>query len=98
MDAILKKILSGINPIGGIEFIFDKNSEWNESNKGSIGFIFNKNLQFYIEDTDGNVELNEIVKTPSIDLVIFGCVRDKTYQIKFEYTGIRQNQRFSHLK
>jgi len=53
-----------MNPIGGIGCNFEKNSEWNKSNRGGIGFIFNNNLQFYIEDTDGNVELNEKVKTP----------------------------------
>lgn len=54
---------------------------------GCQGELANKEFQAYIEDTEGNVVLDEIVKTQSNGFIDFWLPRDKTYQIKFEYDG-----------
>ncbi len=54
---------------------------------GCQGELANKEFQVYIEDTEGNVVLDEIVKTQSNGFIDFWLPRDKTYKIKFEYDG-----------
>lgn len=59
----------------------------NHSLTGCQGELANKEFQVYIEDTEGNVVLDEIVKTQSNGFIDFWLPRDKTYKIKFEYDG-----------
>lgn len=46
-----------------------------------------KEFDVYIEDTDGNVILDEKVKSQANGFIDFWLPRDKTYITKIEYDG-----------
>lgn len=46
-----------------------------------------KEFDVYIEDTDGNVIMDEKVKSHANGFIDFWLPRDKTYRTKIEYGG-----------
>ena len=52
-------------------------------------------MKMYIEDTEGNVVLNETVKSQSNGFIDLWLPRDKTYRTKIEYDGKMVESEFS---
>jgi hypothetical protein len=54
---------------------------------GCQGELADVELDLYIEDTEGNVILDETVKSPANGFLDFWLPRDKTYNVTVEYDG-----------
>ncbi|EFV75407.1 hypothetical protein HMPREF1013_04409 [Bacillus sp. 2_A_57_CT2] len=54
---------------------------------GCQGELADKEFDVYIEDTEGNVILNEKVKSQANGFFDLWLPRDETYQIKIKYDG-----------
>lgn len=54
---------------------------------GCQGELAEKEFDVYIEDTEGNVVLNEKVKAQSNGFFDLWLTRDKTYRVKIKYDG-----------
>lgn len=54
---------------------------------GCQGELAHKEMKVYIEDADGKVVLDEMVKSPTNGFLDFWLPRDKKYQVKIEYDG-----------
>ncbi|GHH99869.1 hypothetical protein AM1BK_34120 [Neobacillus kokaensis] len=67
----------------------------NHSLTGCQGELANKEFKLYIEDEDGNVIRDEMVKTPANGFIDLWLPRDKSYQIKIEHEGKKVEQEIS---
>ncbi len=54
---------------------------------GCQGELVDKEFAVYIEDEDGNVILDQTMKSQANGFMDFWLPRDKTYQVKIEYDG-----------
>jgi hypothetical protein len=54
---------------------------------GCQGELADKEFDVYIEDTEGNVILDEKVKSQANGFFDLWLSRDKTYQVKIKYDG-----------
>lgn len=54
---------------------------------GCQGELVNQNFDFYIEDMDGNVVLDETMNSESNGFIDLWLPRDKTYNVKISYEG-----------
>lgn len=62
---------------------------------GCQGELVNKEFDLYIEDTEGNVVINEKVKSQANGFFDLWLPRDKTYQIKIKYDGKASESKIS---
>ena len=66
----------------------DQTHPWtNHSLTGCQGELADKEFDVYIEDTEGNVILDEKLKAKSNGFFDLWLPRDKTYQVKIKYDG-----------
>lgn len=66
----------------------DGTHPWTDHNlTGCQGELADVELDLYIEDTEGNVILDETVKSPANGFLDFWLPRDKTYNVTVEYDG-----------
>lgn len=59
----------------------------NHSLTGCQGELVEKEFDVYIEDSEGNVILNEKIKSQANGFFDLWLPRDKKYQIKIQYDG-----------
>ena len=62
---------------------------------GCQGELVNEEFDVYIEDTEGNVILDETLKSQSNGFIDLWLPRDKTYRIKIEHGGKMVRSEFS---
>lgn len=65
---------------------------------GCQGELADKEFDVYIEDTEGNVILNEKVKSQANGFFDLWLPRDETYQIKIKYDGKTSESEISTLE
>lgn len=54
---------------------------------GCQGELVEEEFEVYIQDTDGNVIINETMKSQSNGFIDFWLPRNKTYQVKIKHDG-----------
>ena len=67
----------------------------NHSLTGCQGEMAEKEFDVYIEDMEGNVIIDETLKSQSNGFIDLWLPRDKTYQAKIEYDGQMADSEFS---
>ncbi|MFJ7951463.1 CueP family metal-binding protein [Lysinibacillus sp. NPDC096418] len=67
----------------------------NHSLTGCQGEMANKEIDVYIEDSKGNVLVDESMKTPANGFIDLWLPRDETYSIKMEHEGKMVDSKFS---
>jgi len=67
----------------------------NHSLTGCQGEMANKEINVYIEDSKGNVLVDESMKTPANGFIDLWLPRDETYSIKMEHEGKMVESKFS---
>jgi hypothetical protein len=65
---------------------------------GCQGELADKEFDVYIEDTEGNVILDEKVKSQANGFFDLWLPRDKTYQVKIKYDGKVSESEISTFK
>lgn len=67
----------------------------NHSLTGCQGEMVNKEIDVYIEDSKGNVIVDEAMTTPANGFIDLWLPRDQTYNIKMEHEGKMVESKFS---
>jgi len=79
-------------------FINETHPCTNHSLTGCQGEMVDKDLDFYIEDENGQVIVNETINTGANGFVDLWLPRDQTYRVKITYDGKKTESEISTFK